>query len=98
MRLPGSHIPAQIHPAGLIELPNRIHTPPGKVPDLILVSLDKHRVGGQIPPEQNILRVFEKMGHKMYIFVSPNVVEIPKEYMHEVYAEYRKVVFQNANM
>ena len=42
--------------------------------------------------------LLEKMGHKMYIFVSPNVVEIPKEYMHEVYAEYRKVVFQNANM
>lgn len=42
--------------------------------------------------------LLEKMGHKMYIFVSPNVVEIPKEYMHEVYAEYRKVVFQNSNM
>lgn len=40
----------------------------------------------------------QKMGHKMYIFVSPNVVEVPKEYMHEVYAAYRELVFNNSNM
>lgn len=40
----------------------------------------------------------QKLGHKMYIFVSPNVVEIPKEYMHEVYASYRDLVFKNSNM
>lgn len=42
--------------------------------------------------------LLEKMGHKMYIFVSPNVVEIPKEYMHEVYAAYTELVFNNHNM
>lgn len=42
--------------------------------------------------------LLEKLGHKMYIFVSPNVVEIPKEYMHEVYASYRDLVFKNNNM
>lgn len=42
--------------------------------------------------------LLEKLGHKMYIFVSPNVVEIPKEYMHEVYASYRDLVFKNSNM
>ncbi len=40
----------------------------------------------------------QELGHKMYIFVSPNVVEIPKEYMHEVYADYRRLVFDNSNM
>ena len=40
----------------------------------------------------------EKLGHKMYIFVSPNVTEVPKEYMHEVYADYRQLVFKNSNM
>ena len=40
----------------------------------------------------------EKKGHKMFIFVSPNVVEVPKEYMHEVYADYRRLVFANSNM
>ena len=40
----------------------------------------------------------EKLGHKMYIFVSPNVTEVPKEYMHEVYADYRRLVFDNSNM
>lgn len=42
--------------------------------------------------------LLEKKGHKMYIFVSPNVTEVPKEYMHEVYADYRRVVFDNNNM
>ncbi len=40
----------------------------------------------------------QKMGHKMYIFVSPNVTEIPKDYMQEVYAAYRELVFKNNNM
>jgi len=40
----------------------------------------------------------QKMGHKMFIFVSPNVTEVPKEYMHEVYASYTKTVLENHNM
>lgn len=40
----------------------------------------------------------QKLGHQMYIFVSPNVTEVPKEYMHEVYAEYTKTVLDNRNM
>lgn len=36
--------------------------------------------------------VLEKMKHKMYIFVSPNVTECPPTYMHEVYADYTKLV------
>jgi len=40
----------------------------------------------------------QKLGHKMYIFVSPNVTEVPKEYMNEVYAEYTKRVLDNRNM
>lgn len=40
----------------------------------------------------------QKLGHPMYIFVSPNVTEVPKEYMHEVYADYRRLVFENSNM
>jgi len=40
----------------------------------------------------------QKLGHKMYIFVSPNVTEVPKEYMHEVYASYTETVFNNHNM
>lgn len=40
----------------------------------------------------------QKLGHKMYIFVSPNVTEVPKEYMHEVYANYTETVFKNHNM
>ena len=40
----------------------------------------------------------QKLGHEMFIFVSPNVTEVPKDYMHEVYADYRRAVFQNSNM
>ena len=40
----------------------------------------------------------EKMGHKMNIFVSPNVTEIPKDYMQVVYKDYRDTVFSNSNM
>lgn len=40
----------------------------------------------------------QKMDHKMNIFVSPNVVEIPKEYMNEVYADYTDRVRKNGNM
>lgn len=40
----------------------------------------------------------QQLGHEMFIFVSPNVTEVPKGYMQEVYAEYRKTVFQNSNM
>ncbi|MEM1485825.1 sugar isomerase domain-containing protein [Oscillospiraceae bacterium PP1C4] len=36
--------------------------------------------------------LLEKLGHKMYIFVSPNVTECPPDYMHEVYAEYTRLV------
>lgn len=41
--------------------------------------------------------VLEKMGHKMFIFVSPNVTEVPPDYMYEVYAEYTKLVHKNDN-
>ncbi|MGE4277347.1 MAG: sugar isomerase domain-containing protein [Lawsonibacter sp.] len=40
----------------------------------------------------------EKLGHKMHIFVSPNVTEVPKEYMKEVYASYTETVLGNHNM
>ncbi|MCD7756333.1 MAG: sugar isomerase domain-containing protein [Firmicutes bacterium] len=40
----------------------------------------------------------ERLGHQMHIFVSPNVTQVPKEYMHEVYADYRRIVFDNSNM
>ncbi len=40
----------------------------------------------------------QELGHEMFIFVSPNVTEVPKDYMHEVYADYRRAVFDNSNM
>jgi len=42
-------------------------------------------------------KILEKMQHPMHIFVSPNVVEIPKDYMHEVYSAYTKLVKDNGN-
>jgi uncharacterized phosphosugar-binding protein len=42
-------------------------------------------------------KILQKMKHQMYIFVSPNVVEIPKDYMHEVYANYTNIVRKNRN-
>ena len=42
-------------------------------------------------------KILQKMKHQMYIFVSPNVVEIPKDYMHEVYANYTNLVRKNRN-
>lgn len=41
--------------------------------------------------------LLEKLGHKMYIFVSPNVTECPPDYMHEVYANYTELVHKNNN-
>lgn len=40
----------------------------------------------------------QTLGHKMYIFVSPNVTEVPPSYMHEVYASYTETVKGNQNM
>ncbi|MCE5234995.1 MAG: SIS domain-containing protein [Clostridiaceae bacterium] len=40
----------------------------------------------------------QKLGHPMHIFVSPNVTEVPKEYMHEVYAKYTELVKGTGNM
>lgn len=42
-------------------------------------------------------KILRDKEHQMYIFVSPNVVEIPKNYMHEVYANYTKLVRKNDN-
>jgi len=36
--------------------------------------------------------LLEKKKHKMFIFVSPNVTECPPSYMHEVYADYTRLV------
>jgi len=37
------------------------------------------------------------MGHEMFIFVSPNVTEVPADYMNQVYANYTEVVKKNGN-
>lgn len=42
--------------------------------------------------------LLQKMGHKMHIFVSPNVTEVPKKYMQEVYADYTELVKGTKNM
>lgn len=39
----------------------------------------------------------EKLNHKMFIFVSPNVTECPPDYMHQVYADYTRLVRENKN-
>jgi uncharacterized phosphosugar-binding protein len=41
--------------------------------------------------------LLEKKGHKMYIFVSPNVTECPPGYMHEVYADYTRLARISGN-
>ncbi len=42
-------------------------------------------------------KLLQLMKHKMFIFVSPNVNEIPKDYMHQVYANYTELVRKNNN-
>lgn len=39
----------------------------------------------------------QELGHEMFIFVSPNVTEVPQDYMHQVYANYTEVVKKNGN-
>lgn len=34
----------------------------------------------------------QKLGHEMFIFVSPNVTEVPADYMHQVYQKYTDLV------
>ena len=41
--------------------------------------------------------LLEKMGHKMSIFVSPNVVECPPSNNDDVYANYTELVRDNRN-
>lgn len=41
--------------------------------------------------------LLEQMGHKMHIFVSPNVTEVPPDYINEVYAAYTDLVRKNGN-
>lgn len=41
--------------------------------------------------------LLERKGHKMHIFVSPNVTEVPPGYMHEVYAAYTDLIRKNGN-
>lgn len=36
--------------------------------------------------------LLEKKNHPMFIFVSPNVTECPPDYMHQVYADYTRLV------
>lgn len=42
-------------------------------------------------------KILQSKGHQMYIFVSPNVTEVPKDYMHQVYANYTELVRNNRN-
>ncbi len=42
-------------------------------------------------------KLLQKKNFPMHIFVSPNVVSIPKSYMHEVYAAYTRIVKKNGN-
>lgn len=39
----------------------------------------------------------QKLGHEMFIFVSPNVTEVPKDYMQQVYAKHTELVRKNGN-
>lgn len=41
--------------------------------------------------------LLEQKGHKMHIFVSPNVTEVPPDYTNEVYAAYTELVRRNGN-
>lgn len=41
--------------------------------------------------------LLQQLGHEMFIFVSPNVTEVPADYMHQVYAQYTEVVKRNGN-
>jgi uncharacterized phosphosugar-binding protein len=41
--------------------------------------------------------LLEQKGHKMHIFVSPNVTEAPPGYMYEVYDAYTDLVRKNGN-
>lgn len=41
--------------------------------------------------------VLQELGFEMFIFVSPNVTEVPADYMHQVYAKYTEVVKKNGN-
>ncbi len=42
-------------------------------------------------------KLLQKKNFPMHIFVSPNVLSIPKGYMHEVYGAYTKLVKKNGN-
>ncbi len=42
-------------------------------------------------------KMLQKLNHPMHIFVSPNVTEIPKDYLNEVYASYTELVRKNKN-
>jgi uncharacterized phosphosugar-binding protein len=42
-------------------------------------------------------KLLKEKDYQMHIFVSPNVVEIPKDYMHEVYDTYTILVKKNQN-
>ncbi len=39
----------------------------------------------------------QKLDHEMFIFVSPNVTEVPKDYMQQVYAKYTELIRKNGN-
>ncbi len=41
--------------------------------------------------------LLEEVGHKMHIFVSPNVTEVPAGYMYEVYDAYTELARKNGN-
>ena len=50
----------------------------------------------QILASQTALEL-QKLDFEMFIFVSPNVTEVPANYMHEVYAQYTELVKKNGN-
>ena len=61
----GAHrrIPAQLRPKGLIQLPHLVDAPADDGLHILLPPQQQHGVAGQIPAEQDILRMLEKIGH-----------------------------------
>lgn len=50
----------------------------------------------QLIASETALKLAE-LGFEMFIFVSPNVTEVPADYMHQVYAKYTETVKKNGN-
>ena len=58
------YIPVPLRTVGFVQLPHLVHTPANNSLHVLLTAQNQHCIAGEIPPEEDVLRVLQKMRHQ----------------------------------